>query len=228
MKSLDALIQAEVGPCACTAQDAGYNPRFIEDISTGYACVDWKLFKALLWVESGGPKNRAWKTRPFQIGNPHDKAYPILKKAAEGSAAIMSDALTREIKTGSIDTPALNVKAGIAYLFTRMAKFEIRSVLDDKDRTTYIETVRHGDSLDTIARRVGTTVEVLRKFQQSSGNLIRVGQKLQYQKARMAQVVAGWRTWDFATIADRYNGGGDVDYAEKLKYVHGLFGKLKR
>ena len=61
-----------------------------------------------------------------------------------------------------------------------------------------------------------------------SGNLIRVGQKLQYQKARMAQVVADWRTWDFATIADRYNGGGDVGYAEKLKYVYGLFGKLTR
>ena len=35
----------------------------------------------------------------------------------------------------------------------------------------------------------------------------------------MGQIIVGWRKWDFATIAARYNGGGDPDYADKLAFV---------
>ena len=223
----DALIQAEVGPCPCTATDVGYNPRFIKDVSTGYVCVDWKLIKAMLWVESGGPKNAAWQSRPFQIGNKGDQAYTVLKQGSEGSALIMSEALAKDIKTKSIDLPELNVKAGIAYAFTRMAKFKEGSIIDE-DQKIYIATVVKGDSLDRIAHRVGTTVEVLKKFQGSAGTILKIGQEVQYQKAKLGKIISSWRTWDFATVADRYNGGGDLSYAEKLEYVSGLIKKLKR
>jgi hypothetical protein len=58
--------------------------------------------------------------------------------------------------------------------------------------------------------------------------VIRVGDKLQYRKAANKRAIVGWRDWNFATIADRYNGGGDADYSAKLSYVYKLFDKLVR
>jgi hypothetical protein len=52
---------------------------------------------------------------------------------------------------------------------------------------------------------------------------------LKYQKAMMKRQIMGWRDFNvMTTIADRYNGGGDPDYAAKLVYVLDLFKKLKR
>lgn len=113
----DALIRSEVGECVCSAQEAGYNPRFIENTASGYVCVDWTLVKAMLWVESGGPRQACWKTRPMQIGNPGDAAYGVLKSGAEGSVPVMSPKLFNAIRTQSIDSPELNIRAAIAYLF---------------------------------------------------------------------------------------------------------------
>lgn len=208
-----------------------YNSRFIEDaFRTGYPGVDWKLAKAMVWVESGGPKNPAWNSRVMQIGNSGDPAHGVLKSGTEGSSVIMTDALWQAIKTQSIDQPVLNIRAGIAYLFTRMAYFATGTVRDSDDTRIYVEVIRHGDSLEKIARRVGTTVEILASMRkESTSTVLRVGEKLQYYKASQATVIQRWRPWDYPTIADRYNGGGDPAYAEKLEYVHTiLFPKLVR
>lgn len=218
----DALIKAELGACGPSqGTPTTYNPRF-------KICIDGKFIKAMLWVESGGPKNTAWKSRPFQIGNPGDSAYRVLKAGSEGSKLIMSAALFSDIKTKKIDEPTLNVRAGIAYLLTRMAKFETRSVLDARDTSIHLVKVQRGDSLDAIARRVGTTREVLEGFLKQSTKPLQVGQELQYRKASMMTVIASWRSWNTKTLAARYNGGGDATYAEKLDYVLALFPKLQR
>jgi LysM repeat protein len=223
----DSVILAEVGLCDGSAVASSYNFRFKS--TQGYACVDWQLFKCMLWVESGGPKQAAWTKRPFQIGNAGDPAYSVLKSASEGSSAIMSPELAKDVKSKSMDSPELNVKAGIAYLFTRMAKFDNQSILDPNDSTIYNEVVRHGDSFSSIAKRVGTTVKVLEQMQDDvSASAIKVGQKLQYRKAHMGLVILGWRSWDFTTIAARYNGGGDPSYAEKLQHVQGLLNTLAK
>lgn len=225
----DALIQSEIGECACSERATAYNPRFIENVASGYVCVDWMLIKAMLWVESGGPRQASWKIRPMQIGNPGDPAYGVLKKSAEGSALVMSPALAAAIRTQSIDSQELNIRAAIAYLFTRMAKFDVRSVVDESDKTIHTVTIVRGDSLERIAGRVGTSVEVLKSFRSEvSTTQLRVGEKLRYRKAKMGQIIVGWRKWDFATIAARYNGGGDPDYADKLAFVTRLFSQLKR
>lgn len=218
----DALIQKELGACGPSQGVlTAYNPRF-------KICVDGKFIKAMLWVESGGPKSTAWKSRPFQIGNQNDLAYPVLKAGSEGSKLIMSAGLFNEIKTKKIDEPVLNIRAGIAYLLTRMAKFETRSVLDAQDPAIHLVKVQRGDSLDAIAGRVGTTREVLEGFLKQSTKPLQIGQELQYRKASMMKVIASWRTWDSKTLAARYNGGGDLTYAEKLDYVLALFPKLQR
>lgn len=133
------------------------------------------------------------------------------------------------IRFQSIDSPELNIRAVIAYLFARMALFDTKSIFDDSEMAVRTVVVVHGDSLERIARRVGTSVEVLKDFRREvSTTQLRIGEKLRYRKTNTGRVIVGWRKWDFATIAARYNGGGDAAYADKLAYVFNLFPRLKR
>lgn len=191
--------------------------------------VNWLLIKAMLWTESGGPSNRAWNTRPLQIGNIGDPAYDVLKSGSEGSELIMSDALKRSIVSGSIDDPEVNIKAGIAYLYTRMAITNIISVRDLKDSKEYEYTVVAGDSLDKISKKVNTTISELRRLNPKSAGIIRAGQKLKYVKAQMKRSIISWREFSPSVVADRYNGGGDINYSAKLVYIlEEVFPKLIR
>lgn len=71
--------------------------------------LNWKWIKAMVWVESGGPTNPAWKTRPMQIGNPGDAGLGVLKRGEEGSNLIMDEKLKAGL--AQINTPAVNIKA---------------------------------------------------------------------------------------------------------------------
>jgi hypothetical protein len=213
----DAVVQGEVN---------AYNTRFAHE--QGYIPVDWKLCKAILWVESGGPKSPAWKARAMQIGNPGDPAYNILQFGKENSGLILSAALATDLKGKSIDDPALNIRAGIAYLFVRLAKFEEKSVTDPTDRQDHEYIVLPHDSLWVIAKKVGTTMDLLKAMNPGVDRMIHPKQILKYRKASMKMLLVGWRGFNPATIAQYYNGGGDADYAAKINYVLDLFRKLKR
>ncbi|HEX8886193.1 MAG TPA: hypothetical protein VF797_17035 [Noviherbaspirillum sp.] len=54
-----------------------------------YFSLDWRLVKAMVWTESGGPSNRAWTTRPIQIGNPGDPGLRALFSDKEGGSLIL-------------------------------------------------------------------------------------------------------------------------------------------
>ena len=212
----DHIIKSEV---------AAYETRFPALKSK----VNWLLLKAMLWSESGGPSNPAWKTRPMQIGNKNDPGYKVLQNASEGSDIIMNDALRKAIKNSSINTPELNIKAALAYLYTRMAVTNIQSVRDLKDTKSYDYTVMAGDSLDKIAKKMGTTIFELKRLNSSANGTIRPGQKLKYYKAKMRRRVISWRKFNAENFEERYNGFGDEFYAEKLLYiVNNIFPKLIR
>jgi len=102
----------------------------------------------------------------------------------------------------------------------RMANFDYRSVAD-ADRHVYEADVKAGDSLDRIAKTHGTTVGILKKLNPSVGTL-RHGHTLKYQKASIQRVIVGWRQISTVSIALRYNGGGDPNYAKKLDYALAL------
>jgi len=89
----------------------------------------------MVWVESGGPKKTAWNTRPMQIGNPSDPGYGALKKGESAAKIIVDAKLKADIN--KINTPTVNVRIGIAYLISRLAKIEIRSLRSDKDKKEY-------------------------------------------------------------------------------------------
>ena len=210
----DAVIKAEV---------TAYNTKFAN--SPGYHKIDWKLIKAVVWVESGGPTSPAWKTRVMQIGNPGDPALAVLKGATEGADLVMSEQLKKDV-VGKINEPTVNVKAGIAYLVTRLAKSEFQSVLDAADTKTFEYTVVAGDSLEKIAQKVGTTVDVLKKLNPTV-KLLQPKQIIVCRKAKLKRVITGWLPCDSVNIARRYN-VGDPNYSAKLDYVMGLLEKLKR
>jgi hypothetical protein len=219
----DAEIRREVGE---------YNRRF--SATPGYSNVDWYIIKAVVWVESGGPSSPVWSTRPMQIGNPGDPGYTTLMRGDEGSTVIMSDQLVKDLHRLSISTASLNIRAGIAYLFTRMVKYKTTSIDDTEDTTIYEYKILPGDSFDKIAnnKKVGTTVEVLRELNPKVNVLLlRPGQIIKYRKARLGLVITGWKLFSSQNIAMLYNSGykkGDPNYAEKLAYVLGLFKILRR
>ncbi|TGN99708.1 hypothetical protein PN36_34975 [Candidatus Thiomargarita nelsonii] len=175
----------------------------------------------MLWVESGGA-SQAWKTRPMQIGNLGDPALPVLQRAEEGSKLIMSKELSEAIKSTDevTNNPELNIKAGIAYLYTKMAKYGIRSLLDLTNKEQHDYTVLSGDSLSAIAKKVETTVlELEEQNELQKRDVIKIGQKLKYRKAKNRLVIVGWRAFTTANVYKLYNGGGDGNYTEKLDFV---------
>jgi hypothetical protein len=205
--SYDIDIQAEVN---------AYNRRFAG--TPGYKNVDWKLFKAMLWVESGGPKNGAWMTRPMQIGNRGDPGYSTLKRQQEGADLIMSAAPKKRLEAESINTPGLNVSAGIAYAFTKLLLSRFDSVYTSSSPVPETYIVQSNDNFDRIAKKVGSTTEVLQKLN-SSLKVLHAGDKVLYRKARIERVIVSWRNFTPANLATYYNGGGDACYAQKIEYV---------
>lgn len=217
----DLTIQAEV---------EGYNSRFAG--TQGYTLVDWKLIKAMLWSESGGPTNASWMTRPMQIGNKGDKGLAALKlglkgfQGSEGTDIIMSAKLKKDLEAGNINTPTLNVRAGIAYIFSRMARSEVQSIVENPSAPPLTHVVAANENLDVIAGKVGSTLEVMRQL--NGTKVLHVGDKVLYRKAKPGRVITGWREFTTQGIADRYNVTGDACYKQKLDHVLELFKRLKR
>jgi hypothetical protein len=158
----------------------------------------------------------------MQIGNRGDPAHGVLLRGGEGSDLIMSSDLVKLLaKTDSIDKPEVNIRAAIAYLFTRMAKYETRSIENPFSGDKPLSyTVAAGDSFSKIAAKVGTTVANLEVHNRNvKPSALRPGMVLSYIPAFMMRFVSGFRAFQTATVADRYNGGGDPEYSAKLSHL---------
>ena len=205
--------------------------RELKDYGTRFASfnpgANWKLVKAMVWTESGGPKSPAWKGRVMQIGNRGDKGYATLKKGGESTNLILSDEVKRALVSGNVNTPSLNVQLGIAYLFVRMSNSDLQSVDDTKDTAIHEYTVVAGDSFDKIASHVGTTIAVLQELNPDK-KVLHPKDVIKYRKAAIKRVLKGFLPFTTKNVAHQYNGGGDADYADKLEYCVSLMDKLKR
>jgi len=183
----------------------------------GYSPLDWRLIKAMTWVESGA-ENKKWKSRPIQIGNTGDPGFDALLSNKEGGDLILPPTWKSHLNHSNVIAfPTYNLRAGISYLLMKMAHFSIQRV-DDTDRHTYKVTVEAGDTLERIAKTHGSTVEVLKKLNPRAHTL-HPGQVLEYRKAVVKKVIVGWRPVTTLGIAMYYNGGGDPLYAKKLDYA---------
>ncbi|SCX56730.1 LysM domain-containing protein [Variovorax sp. EL159] len=183
----------------------------------GYVPLDWKMVKAILWVETGA-KRAQWKTRPMQIGNTGDPGLQALLGNSDGGELILPPSYRRSLSIDGVRrTPIHNIRAGIGYLLLRMTNFSFQSVLD-ADTRTYDVAVRSGDNLSSIARAQGSTPEVMKKLNPSA-HVLRPGDVLRYQKASIQRVITGWKPITASGVAAYYNAGGDAVYAKKLSYA---------
>ncbi len=194
--------------------------------NAGYVPLDWQLIKTMLWVETGA-NNAQWNSKPMQIGVAGDPGLTSFLSNKEGGDLILPPNLNGRLTVGSVRTiPAHNIRAGIGYLLMRMATFEYRTVLDLDSKIYEAPPIKAGDNLDKIAKKQGSTIEILKKLNPAT-NVLRTGQILKYQKASVQRVITTWRPISTTLIAQRYNGGGDPNYARKLDYALALVRKTK-
>jgi hypothetical protein len=191
----------------------------------GYRSLDWMFIKAMLWTESGAGSSE-WNVKPMRIGVQGDPGLTSLLSGNEGGNLILPQAWRGRLSISSVRVnPTHNIRAGIGYLLMKLANYEYRSV-PDTDTKIYEVAVKAGDSFDKIAKAHGTTIEELKKHNPSA-NVLQKGQVLKYQKASVKRVIIGWRSISTQAIAQRYNGGGDPNYAKKLDYTLSLIRKGK-
>lgn len=201
-----------------------------------FSRIDWRLAKAMLWVESGGPSrfnnntkrfesNPSWSGRVLQIGNAGDPAYGVVKDKKDRVSLVVDEQFNPNV---SIETPGNNIKFGLIYLVQKHVSAKWDSVVDPRDSRRYEITAKPGDSLDKIARDVGSTTDLLKRLNPGKDRMLRPGDKVQYQKAALRLVATGWTAVTTATIAERYNGGGDSNYKAKLDHVIEVLGRLRR
>jgi LysM domain len=194
-----------------------YNARFAT--TPGFEKLRLHLFKAVLLTESGGPSSIEWTCRPMQIGNPGDPGYDVLREHQENPNIIMSRALQRDIATKSIDHPILNIRAGIALVLTKAARFRCRSEVDSFDHRTYTHVVVEGESLFQISEAEHTTAQELKESNPELSKTLHAGQRLRFRRAHIVTEIAGWRDIDVEFLANRYNGDGDPEYSSKVSYL---------
>jgi LysM repeat protein len=205
----DSTLQQHVGD---------YNRRL--GAISGYVTVDWKLMRAVVWVESGGPKTLAWTGRVMHIGSSGDPRLSAVK-SGEGATSVIVPQTTRDrlasADARTINEPFFNIEVGIAYLWLRMCKSEVGTIIDDP--TVYSHTLASGETASSVAQKNGTTVEDIRATNPGL-NIDRLspGDVLRFHKARTGRKITGWYAFTPDNIASRCN-VGDLDYAEKLRYV---------
>lgn len=189
----------------------------------GFTALDWKLIKAMVWTESGGPTARAWTSRPMQIGNAGDPGLTSLLGGKEGGELIIPPDIASGLTAKNAGSePERNIEAGVGYLLMRAASYKFEDVWSANDPITEYK-VGSGDSVDRIARRNGSTVGRLYwlnpglQKEMDEHKPLKLGRVLKVQKAQTKKKIAGFKSLDNATVAALYN-TGDSRYAEKLAY----------
>jgi LysM repeat protein len=190
-----------------------YNTKF--RASPGYVALDWRLIKAQVWTEVvAGPDDRNWYERPMQIGRfIHDTAFKVIRNGLDHSELVTDKSLRDSITADR--TGANNIRAGIAYDVHLNARYANVEVIEDAKNQ--VHTVEKGETVDSIAKAEGTTVEnlmTLNSLDKHSAAHIHLGQKLTFQKAHHEWKIVGWKQWMDAIKA--YNQGGDAQYLGKI------------
>ncbi len=201
----DAAIKQEVD---------GYNKRL--KTVAGFQELDWRWVKAMVWTEViAGPDDAAWSSRPMQIGNPGDKGLEVVQKGLDHSDLVVSAEVRTAVKSDA--TGALNIRAGVAYLYHRAAfpHYKYSEIIDSSQIETY--QLAAGETLSGVASKVGTTVDELMRqsgLDAAKASKLQIGATLKYRKAHKIWQITGWDAWKDAIKA--YNSPGDPKYVEKV------------
>ena len=134
---------------------------------------------------------------------------------------VTSPDLRKEIQTNI--TGKNNIRAGIAYLYTRALDGKVKwnnNKIDDKQVLSVSIEETDNKGLDEIAKRLGTTTDNM--LENNPGltrtTVLQIGQKFNYQKAHSEREIKGWNDWKTAIY--NYNGGGDSDYMPRVSRAY--------
>lgn len=204
---------------------AGYDAAIKETVDTynthlasakNFRKLNWKLIKAMVWTESGGPTNPAWKSRPIQIGNAGDPGLAALLSGTEGGELILPPPLAKALTANTAAAqPLANIQAGVGYLLMRAAKYGFANV-EDPDDPVHDYVVKSGDSFSRIAGQNGSTTQELQALNPGI-QVIHPGQHISIKKAQIVKQIIDFLVLDTATVAKLYN-NHDLRYADKLDY----------
>ena len=202
----------------------------------GYSLLDWRFIKAMCWIESGA-YNPAWKRNPMQIGAFRaDAGMKDILSSQQGKLVLPPKyALTLNMANVPV-IPTCNIQAGTGYMLERMARFgQIHSFLNsttlpqrkslsgaaaksafnrferEQERYPYslfhqFPTSSHNENTNDLVGEFGLEQSASRK----------------HLERRSIYGIVGWRVISFDSIAHRYNGGGDGNYADKLAFAWGI------
>ena len=191
--------------------------------------LDSDLVRAVMITESGSPLHRdnAFKYDPLQIANPGSYAIKVLGNGREHTTLIGDfDNLKGKRKTprdkeGELDysnsnmTAEDSIEGGVGWLFHKAAIYNER-VVEKGNVINY--KVKSGDSFWKIARKNGSTIETLRKYNPDIiPEKMQVGAKINFRKAKREIYISGWRDWKKAV--DRY-GDSTQNYKNKVSNAY--------
>ncbi len=176
----------------------------------GFEALDWRLVKAMLWTEVEGPTLKEWYRRPMQV-KPNDPGLKVLQTGGEDTAKFVPRELRETLRKAYLGD--LNVRAGVAWL-VRNAMDSKQTIVDKPERLT--AKLNKGDTLNSFARRMNTTVEqIYRDNPGLEGNerSLREGLTVAYH---IAHETPHWIGWDQAM--KKYNSQTSTpDNAEKVR-----------
>ena len=151
-------------------------------LTPDYVPLDWKMVKALSWVETGAG-SAEWTTNVMQIGKFDDPGLNQVLNTATGKL-ITPTQYKPTLTVNAVQTlPRQNIRAGVGYMLWVFAHF--------------------GNINDPAAPPVPAPLP---------GHAS--------AKPRQILGITGWRPISLTTIADRYNGGGDGNYNDKLLHTY--------
>jgi len=190
---------------------------------------DPNSFLAQIHVETGSERERenSFKYDPLQIANARKKGHSLLEVLSEGAenSGLIGDFSSLRGKTKARwdenkkqwdysqtgMTAEASLLGGIGGAYFRAAEFGEREV-EIGEPNDY--TIVSGDNPTKIAKKVGTTVETLRRYNKMDETNLQVESVLKYRETRTEKFISGLN-WE--GVYGRYNGDGDPLYAAKIE-----------
>lgn len=191
-----------------------------------YMAIDWRWIKAMAWTETGAVDEQ-WDSNIMQIGVSNDPGIlAVIDSDNEMTKLITPPVLEwKNLQKAKIRTiPEINFRAAIIYLMSSLSISGIRSVKKPclSPLSVTISRKNKLSTLDDIIKKKHTTEEILREM----NNIPRHqhdGDVLKYVPAEKKRVISGWNLpINAQRIALAYNGGGDPQYIEKIKYAYSI------
>ncbi len=167
----------------------------------------------------------AWDKAPMQSANPGDAGWSDMMNNGNKTSLIVPPNLRSAV--GSPRLRAVdNIAAGVGYLLYRAAEFGPQTQVDKNDIKNVV--VSHGDTLYSIARKVGTTEQVLRDMNSHAPLYpLKVGIKLNYVPAKTVTVITGWQSINPQNAYRLYNANGRGAYGDDVQFTYDLIRKNK-